>query len=537
MKFDKLLHGGDYFPEQWLNYPGIIEEDIKLLKESKSNAVSIGMFAWTTYEPEEEVYNFDWLDEVMDKMAENGIQVMLATPSGARPDWMSKKYPEVLRTTARREQLLHGERHNHCLSSPYYRKKVKDINRKLANRYKNHPALSMWHVSNEYSGECHCDLCQAAFRNWLKNKYHNDLDELNHAWWTSFWSHKYTSWNQIESPSPIGEMHTHGLNLDWKRFITDQTLDFYRTEIDPLKKITPEIPVFTNFQADNSDFAPFTGLNYAKFVEDIDLVAWNAYPKWHNDTEETYETASKVALVNDYYKTLKQQPFILTESTPSKVNWHNVNKAKRPGMHILSSMQMIAHGSNSNLYFQVRKSRGSSEKFHGAIINHGPSEKDRVFQEVKKVGDIMHQISSEIIGSNRYADVGILYDVENSWALNDAQGYGMNTKDYAQTVSNHYQALWKKDIPVDLLSPKDDFDSYKLLILPMLYMMDQKMLDKIEKFVKEGGSIVLTYISGVVNQNDLVYMDGWPKELQRVFGLDVLEVDTLYPKDRNQVLY
>ncbi|GAE33753.1 beta-galactosidase [Halalkalibacter akibai JCM 9157] len=202
-KVPKMLHGADYNPEQWLDYPGVFEEDIRLMKLSDSNVISVGIFSWVSLEPEEGKFQFEWLDHVLDTFAENGIYAFLATPSGARPAWMSQKYPEVLRTNENRVQNLHGERHNHCYSSPIYREKVTIINTKLAERYGNHPAVIGWHISNELNGgHCHCDFCQDNFREWLKKRY-GTLKKLNHAWWTTFWSHTLTDWSQVESPSRV----------------------------------------------------------------------------------------------------------------------------------------------------------------------------------------------------------------------------------------------------------------------------------------------------------------------------------------------
>lgn len=531
-----LLHGGDYNPDQWLDYPEILEQDIELMKEAHANAFSIGMFSWATLEPSEGIYNFKWLDQVMDRIDSIGGKVLLATPSGARPAWMSQKYPEVLRTDAERRKMLHGGRHNHCFSSPVYRQKTSEINWKLAERYKDHPALIMWHVSNEYGGECHCELCQENFRLWLKDRYDNDLDKLNHSWWGPFWSHTITDWSQIESPSPIGESHVHGLNLDWRRFVTHQTIDFYKNEIAPLREITPNILVTTNFMADNPDMTPFLGLDYSKFAKEIDVISWDAYPAWHNDREPTAEVAMKTAMINDLYRTLKDQPFLLLESTPSAVNWIDYNKAKRPGMHLLSSLQMIAHGSDSVMYFQWRKSRGSSEKFHGAVVDHDGSTDNRVFQEVRDVG--MHLESMpELVGAPRPAEVGLVFDWESNWAVNDAQSYGVDSKRYPQTVQEHYRAFWEKNIPVDVVTKEQDWKSYKLLVVPMMYMMSEETIERLQQFVEDGGTLVSTYISGIVDESDLVHFGGWPKQLRETFGINPVETDTYYPKDRNRVTY
>lgn len=529
----RFLHGGDYNPDQWLDYPEVLIQDLKLMQQANTNTFSLGIFAWSALEPKEGQFEFEWLDRVMDDIAAFGGNIILATPSGARPAWLSQKYPEVLRTNEKREKCLHGGRHNHCFTSPIYRKKVAQINQKLAERYHDHPALLMWHISNEYSGECHCEHCQKAFRQWLKAKYHT-LEAVNAAWWGAFWSHTYTSWEEIESPSPLGEQMVHGLNLDWRRFVTDQTIDFYLTEVRAIKTYSTNVPITTNFMADTADLIPFQSLNYAEFAKHVDIVSWDCYPAWHNDWETTATLASKVGFINDQYRSLKQQPFLVMESTPSGVNWHEFNKTKRPGMHQLSSLQLIAHGSDSNLYFQWRKSRGSSEKFHGAVVDHDGSSDNRVFQDVKQIGAQLEQIK-EIKGSQKVARVAILYDWENNWALNDAQGFALNTKQYPQTLQAHYQQFWEADIAVDIITVDHELSDYDLVIAPMLYLITEQMMNKLSLFVANGGTLVGTYLTGYVDEHDLAYLNGWPKSLRELFGINLIETDTYYPTQHNAI--
>ena len=531
----RLLHGGDYNPDQWLDYPDTLKDDLRLMKLANVNTMTVGIFAWSALEPTEGNYNFEWLDKIIDDVYNQGGRVILATPSGARPAWLSEKYPEVLRTNDRREKMLHGGRHNHCFSSPIYREKTQKMNYKLAERYGNHPALIMWHVSNEYSGDCHCELCQENFRDWLKNKY-KTIENVNKAWWGPFWSHTYTDWSQIESPSSIGENAVHGLNLDWKRFVTDQTIGFYENEAKPLRELTPNVPITTNFMADTDDLIPFQSLNYDKFSKHVDILSWDCYPAWHNDWETTKDLATKVGFINDLYRSLKQQPFLIMECTPSGVNWHNVNKAKRPGMHTLASMQLLAHGSDSVLYFQWRKSRGSSEKFHGAVIDHDNSEENRVFKEVSQVGEILDKIK-EIKGSMKQSKVAIIYDWENDWALKDAQGFGKESRRYPQTLQSHYKYFWDKNISVDVVTPQQDLSKYSLVVAPMMYMMTEETMDRFRDYVKNGGVLVGSYLSGLVNETDLTYLGGWPKTLQETYGIDAKEIDTLYPKDKNSIKF
>lgn len=525
----KMLHGADYFPEQWVDYPEVLDEDIRLMKKANCNVMSIGMFSWGKLEPEEGVFDFEWLDNVLDKFAENEIYCFLATPSGARPAWMSEKYPEVLRVGPNRVRNLHGKRHNHCYTSPVYREKVTIINRKLAERYAHHPAVIGWHVSNEYGGDCHCDYCQEAFREWVKAKY-KTLDNLNHAWWSTFWAHNISSWSQVESPAPHGEDAVHAMNLDWKRFVTDQTIDFYRHEIKPLKEVNPDLPAFTNFM----EVKNFEGLDYFKFAQELDFVSWDAYPTWH-DLQEEGAVASLFAFNHDLFRSAKDgQPFLLMESTPSTTNWQPVSKLKRPGMHFLASMQAVAHGADSVQYFQWRKSRGSSEKFHGAVVDHVGHENTRVFKEVTEVGEALAKLE-DLVGTSVDAEVALIFDTENRWAVKDAQGPRNMGLHYEETIEQHYKAFWDQGVPVDVIDMEKDLSKYKLVVAPMLYLVKPGFGEKIEKFVEDGGTFVTTYWSGIVDENDLVNLGGFPGPLRKTLGIWAEEIDALYDGETNRV--
>ncbi|SCP99297.1 beta-galactosidase [Anaerobium acetethylicum] len=528
-KLPHFMHGGDYNPDQWLHYPEILEEDIRLMKLANCNTVAMGIFSWVALEPEEGTFHFDWLDDRIDKLYENGIYTILSTPSGARPAWMSQKYPEVLRVASNRVRNLHGERHNHCYSSPVYREKIRIINTRLAERYSNHPGVVAWHISNEYSGECHCDICQENFRKWLKEKY-GSLENLNHAWWSSFWSHTITSWSQIESPSPIGERRTNGLNLDWKRFVTDQTVDFCKHEIKPFKEHNPDMPVTTNMMG------TYEGLNYWKFKDVLDRVSWDNYPCWHEEDDNTH-IAAFISMVHDMNRSFKGgKPFMLMESTPSVTNWSPVSKLKKPGMHLLSSLHAVAHGSDTVQYFQWRKSRGSSEQYHGAVVDHCGHENTRVFRDVAEVGEVLASLD-EVVGTSVNAEVAILFDWENKWAINDAHGPRNCGMKYDETVAMHYKSFWKNGIPVDILDMDCDISDYKLLIAPMLYMVRQGVGEKIERFVENGGTFVGTYWSGIVDENGLCFLGGFPGPLRKVLGIWSEELECLYDHESNHIVF
>lgn len=526
-KVAALLHGADYNPEQWENYPGIIEKDITMMQQAKCNVMSVGIFSWAKLEPREGEYDFAWLDAVIEKLYAAGIHIFLATPSGARPAWMSQKYPEVLRVGRDRVPALHGGRHNHCMTSPVYREKTLKINRLLAERYSQHPAVLGWHISNEYGGECHCGLCQQKFRDWLKARY-KTLNALNHAWWSTFWSHTYTDWSQIESPAPQGEVSIHGLNLDWRRFNTAQVSDFCRHEVAPLKAVNADLPVTTNFMEYFYDY------DYWQLAKEIDFISWDSYPMWHREKEET-TLACYTAMYHDMMRSLKGgKPFVLMESTPSTTNWQPISKLKKPGMHILSSLQAVAHGADSVQYFQWRKSRGSVEKFHGAVIDHVGHLDTRVGREVSKLGDMLARLSP-VAGCRTEARVAIVFDQQSRWAMDDAAGPRNMGLEYEKTVNEHYRPFWEKGIAVDVIDADQPLSQYALVIAPMLYMVRQGFAERAEAFVAEGGHLVTTYWSGIVDETDLCFTGGFPGPLRKLLGIWAEEIDCLGEGERNLV--
>ncbi len=528
--FNFIAHGGDYNPDQWIDTPEIWDEDIRLMKLANVNCVTVGIFSWSLIEPREGEYNFEWLDTILDKLTANGISAILATPSGARPAWLAEKYPEVLRVNEDGIRNEFGVRHNHCLTSPVYREKVRNINKIIAERYKNHPAVKMWHISNEYSGDCHCELCQEAFRDWLKDYYGNDLEKLNFKWWNGFWSHRLNSWSQITSPKSRGENHSSALKLCWQRFVTDSTISFYENEIAPLREITPNIPITTNFMR------MYDGLDYQKFAKYLDLISWDSYPAWGNgrDIKEAYE----VAFCHDAFRAMKGgQPFFLMESTPSLVNWHSVNKLPRPYVHQLSALQSVAHGADSIMYFQWRKARGGHEKFHGAVVDHCGHENTRVFKNVAKTGELLLKLK-DIVGERLNAKVAVVYDWENSWAIKHYCGYNNLERNYTDECIKWYRPFWEKGIGVDVIAMDDDFNKYDLVIAPYLYMLKDGTEEAIEHYVKNGGNFVATYLTGIVDKDDLCFLGGFPcGKLKNIFGVLAEETDALPHGMTNAVNY
>lgn len=534
--FKKMAHGGDYNPDQWKNYDGIVDEDLRLMELSDCNVMTVGIFAWTMYEKEEGKFDFSYMDMVIDKLSEAGKKVIMATPSGARPAWMAKKYPEVLRVKEDGRRILYSARHNHCLTSPIYREKVKIINELLAKRYADNPAVIGWHLSNEYGGRCYCDLCANEFRAYLKKKFDGNIDKLNEAYWTGFWSHTFTDFDEIDPPGAdaIREKCYMGLTMDWDRFCSEQQLDFIKAERDAVKKYAKQ-PITTNFM----DVFGFEDYNYMQMGKELDFISWDNYPEWHKGDEGCLTAASKAAFNHDFMRSVLNKPFYLMESTPSLVNWREVNPLKRPGMHKLSSIQAVAHGSDSVLYFQWRKGRGGSEKFHGAVVDHVGNENTRVFREVSEVGKCLSKLD-DVVGSVTESKVLLVFDWENMRAIRAFQGFNNIKKCYSNICREHYYPFWENGVNVDIGNTESDFSKYDIVIMPMLYSLTQETIDKIESYVDGGGVAVATYLLGMVNENDLCYLGGFPaNKLKDVFGVWAEETDSFYENQKvtNSIAY
>ncbi len=517
-RFPHFLHGGDYSPEQWS--PEVWAQDMQLMRKAHCNSLSLGIFAWVHLEPEEGKYTFDWLDRMMDLMADNGYPVVLATPSAAPPIWMAQKYPEIRRVGEDGERYAAGNRVNFCPSSPLYRERVGRLDAKLAERYATHPALAVWHISNEYCFHCYCEICQREFRNWLQRRY-GTLEALNRAWWTAFWSQSYTAWEQIEAPGGKRIFSMEAQRVDWNRFQSEQMVGFMKNEIAAVREFSQGIPVTTNFMGTHEP------LNYWKFAPELDVVAHDSYPAYH-DREEMWKTAANEAFVFDMLRAMKDgQPWMLMESTPSSANWMAVGKLKRPGIHRLASLQAVAHGADTVLYFQWRKGLGGREKFHGAVVDHASDSDSRVFQEVAELGEILEKLAP-VVGTSIQPEVAIIYEWENRWAIDATCGPRKEHKDYLETCQNHYRAFWQRGIPVDVVSMEADFAKYKLVVAPMLYMVRQGVGERLARFVADGGTLLTTYWSGIVDDSALCFQTGFPGPLRQLLGIRSEELDVLY---------
>ncbi len=523
----KILYGGDYNPEQWPEESW--EEDMRLMKLAHIDVVTLNVFSWASLQPSEDTYCFDKLDRIMETVTKHGMKICLATSTGAHPAWMARRHPDILRTEFNGMKRKFGCRHNSCPNSPTYRKYAQALAGKLAERYQSYDNIVAWHISNEYGGECYCENCERAFRKWLQDKY-KTIDAVNEAWDTAFWGHTFYDFEDIVLPNMLSEHFDvnrttfQGISLDYRRFNSESILDCFRLEYDTIHAITPNIPITTNLMGN------YQPLDYQMWAKYMDFISWDNYPAYNATLEDT-------AFKHDLMRGLKQgKPFALMEQTPSVTNWHPYNALKRPGVMRLWSYQAVAHGSDTIMFFQIKRSIGACEKYHGAVIDHAGHENTRVFREISQLGAELDKIGSLTLGARTDSKAAIVFDWDNWWATDYSAGPSVNLH-YCDEILNYYKAFNNLNIPVDLISVEDDLSGYRVVIAPVLYMVKPGYDEKLRRFVQDGGTFVTTFFSGYVDDHDLVTIGGYPGKLRDILGIWVEEEDALPEDAHNSFTY
>nr|WTA64905.1 beta-galactosidase [Micromonospora sp. NBC_00855] len=522
----KVPFGGDYNPEQWPE--DVWKQDYRLFDSARIDLVTLGVFDWALTQPAEHTYDFALLDRIVERASAEGRGICLATGTGAHPPWLAKAYPEVTRTDFEGRKHRFGQRHNSCPSSPVFRRLSTELARRVARRYADTPAVLAWHVGNEYGGACYCALCAAGFRNWLRHRY-GTLDELNEAWYTTFWSHTFTDWDEIESPSALtehwrGPDHTAfpGITLDYLRFTSDAMLTNFRDEKAAIRESSPTLPVTTNFMG------MYRPIDYHRWAPHLDFVSWDNYPPDDG-------SAARMALTHDLMRGLKDgQPFWLMEQTPSVTACRDVNPLKRPGLMRLWSWQAVAHGADAVLFFQLRASRGASEKYHGAVIGHAGRSDTRVFREVAELGAELERLGPASLGARTPARVALLFDWDSWWALELSDGPSRLVR-YQQVVLAYHRALWDAGVDLDVVAVTADLSRYDVVVAPALHLLKGDLPQRLEEVAARGGSVLTTYLSGRVDENDQAFLMDVPGPLGQLTGVRVDEWDARGPEVVNPV--
>ncbi|GAA1524516.1 beta-galactosidase [Agromyces terreus] len=513
-----MHYGADYNPEQWPDE--IWPDDVARMREAGVTMVSLGIFSWARIQPREGEFDFDWLDRVIDLLHEGGIAVDLATATASPPPWASAAYPELLPRDEDGSVFWPGSRQAYAPSSPVYRRLAGELVTALAERYARHPAVVMWHVNNEYGCHLNADYSDAArdaFRRWLADRY-PDIDALNAAWGTNFWSQRYGSFDEILPPRKAPYSRNPGQMLDFRRFTSDMLLECYLMEREIIRAAGATQPITTNFMG------AFKPADYRRWAEHVDVVSDDCYPD-PNDPEG-FRAA---AFSRDLMRSLKPGvPWLLMEQATNALNWRPTNAPKAPGQMAALSAQAIGRGADGILFFQWRQSRAGAEKFHSAMLPQAGTD-TRTWREVTALGADLAALPALPAPAPGDARVAIVFDWQNWWAV-EASDHPMNGLDYVAVVQRWHRALHRRHVQVDLV-PAPRAGEYDVVIAPLLYLLSETDAAALTAFVEAGGHLLTGPFSDLVDEHDRFRDGGFMTQLRGVLGVDVEDFGALVAPD------
>ena len=507
--------GVDYYPEQWPRERW--EADARLMQEAGVNTVRLAEFAWALLEPQPGCFDFEWLDQVLEILQAHGIQAILGTPTASPPPWVMAMYPDAYRVLPSGQRQTYGNRREYCPTHPGYRERSRLITQAMAERYADHPAVIGWQIDNEFGDRCYCPNCQARFQDWLQERY-GDLDALNAAWGTVFWSHVYTEWSQIPAPLETGGAPNPGLALDYYRFMSDAYVRFQQEQVDILRRTCPHHLVTHNFMGFRYD-----RLNYFDLARPLDVVAWDNYPRLASRLAVDIDPAP-IALSHDTMRGLKGRNFWVMEAQSGPSGWQTVGTAPRPGEIRLWTYQAIAHGADAILYFRWRTARFGTEEYWHGVLDHDGRPRRR-YEEVQRVGRELQRVGEHLVGAESRAQVAMILSYDSRFAFQIQPNHPEFS--YAALFTSYYAALHRRNISVDIVPPTADLSPYRAVLAPALHVLSPEIAAELRRYVEKGGILVTTARSGVKDMYNAVVEQPLPGLLAEVCGVEVAEYDVL----------
>lgn len=512
----RLWYGGDYNPDQWPEE--VWDDDIRLMKKAGVNLVSVGIFSWAKIEPEEGKYDFDWLDRAIDKLGKAGIAVDLASATASPPMWLTQAHPEVLWKDERGDTVWPGAREHWRPTSPVFREYALNLCRRMAEHYKGNPYVVAWHVSNEYG--CHnrfdySDDAMRAFQKWCKKRY-KTIDAVNEAWGTAFWAQHMNDFSEIIPPRYIGDGNfmNPGKLLDYKRFSSDALKELYIAERDVLESITPGLPLTTNFMVS----AGGSMLDYDDWGAEVDFVSNDHY---FTPGEDHFDEVAYAASLMDGIS--RKEPWFQMEHSTSAVNWRPINYRAEPGSVVRDSLAQVAMGADAICYFQWRQSKAGVEKWHSSMVPHA-GEDSQIFRDVCELGADLGRLSDEgLMGTKTVkSKVAVVFDYESQWATEYTANPTQQVDHWTEPL-DWFRALADNGITADVVPVRSDWDSYEIAVLPCVYLLSEETSRRVREFVANGGKLFVTYYTGLSDENDHIWLGGYPGSIRDVVGVRVEE--------------
>ena len=507
----KIFFGADYYPEAWDESRW--DTDVRMMREAGFNVVRMAEFAWARIEPIEGHLDFSWLDRIVEMLAKSGIQTLMGTPTSQPPAWLYQKYPDLYPVNEQGIRYGFGGRYLYCFNHPALTEYTQKIVSKMGKRYGSNPAVVGWHLDNEFghvTRECYCkEYCEPAFHKWLQARY-GTLDKLNTAWGTAFWSQIYSDWAQIPLPRMTQQQHNPALLLDYRRFWSDTVVGYMKYQAGLLEELGPEQFTTHNIWGKPDLFAMARVLNVA---------GMNFYPA------QGWGRLEDNGLELDTFRGLKDGNFWVVEQRGGRPGSQNETLEAAPGLLRLWAYQSYAHGADAVIFFRWRTAARGGEEYLFGILNQD-GQPNRRYREIAGMGKEVAAIAELLHGSTTNSQVAFYVDFESEWAKTapDVRAFDDRHADY-------YRAFKRQGVDVDVTGRGRDLRRYKVVFAPMLYMVNPEMVEQLTNFVKAGGTLVLTFRSGVKEWDNSVAMQPLPGRLRELAGIEIEEFEPILKTD------
>lgn len=544
--------GADYYPEQWAQWlpegEARWEIDAQLMEEAGLNTVRLAEFAWGLLEPSQDYFDFGWLERAIGVLERHGIRVVLCTPTPTPPPWLLHAHPDITQITKDERRQGPGTRREACANHPVYQERSRIICEALAKHFGNHPNVIGWQTDNEFgchdSTECYCEYCEAAFHQWLRDRY-GDLETLNEAWGGAFWGEVYADWTHIPVPTQSAAERSPSHLLDYHRFSSDSWVTYQETQLEILRQHAPGRWITHNLMGF------FKDLDYYDLGANLDFVSWDNYHYYG-------ATTALVAAAHDLMYGIKRRPFWVMEQQVGQINWSQVNPLPPPNFVRLKTWQGIAHGADGMIYFRWRQAIAGSEQYHSGLLDHA-GRRTMGYYEAQGIAAELKRIAPVLEGTRPKAEVAILVDYESRWVL-EMQPHNKFVRESVPMahVSDSpalraerderrepqqlmgqahgaweyiapYASLWEMNVPAALTSPEFDLSEYKVVIAPFLNVMRPEVAANLKKYVEQGGTLIVGPRTGIKDGGNRLFTSPQPGPLAELTGATVEMIDSMEP--------
>jgi len=508
-----LMHGSAWYPEQWPEAEW--EADLARMRAAGMNMVRIGEFAWSSLEPAEGRYELDWMERAVAAAARHGMVTIIGTPTDTPPDWMTTKYPEILRVAEDGSRLQHGSRRHFSIGSEKYRELCRRIVEQLALRFGKNPNVVAWQIGNEYTEDSFDPESRTRFHRWLEKKY-GTLDALNRSWMTAYWSQTYTEWSQV--PMTTGRANP-GLLLEHKRFVTDTWRDFQRNQTEVLRRhVEPRQVITTNL----GGLGWANRFNRQLVSADLDVISWDEYlgSGWFDKSKNGtgHLDPLRSGATHDLVRGWKQKNFWVMEMPPGFVDWGSVSNSLDRGETRAMAWHAVGHGADCIAYWQWRSALNGQEQYHGSLV--GPDgEPVPVYAEVARAGAEFAKVGPVLAGTEPVSEVAVIHDYDSRWAI-EFNPFS-NRYEQMQILIDYYRALRERTQAVDIVTPAMDLSRYKLVVAPSLNVVSPELATKLAEYVRAGGHLVLGPRTGMKDAFNALNRERQPGPLSPSVGARV----------------